>query len=497
MMSSPCSGFRAPIEADQRNYPRPSSTHGITTVIKAAANKLTSWRWVVALTLAGAAPSVSGQIVLDSFNPSIAPDIRALVVQPDGKILVGGDFSFVTPAGGVRIARRNIARLNSDGTLDPDFNPNADGQVRALAVQADGKVLAGGSFLTIGGKSRNYVARLDAITGSADSFDPSPNVGTGVDAIAVQPDGKILIGGSFNGLTPNGGPGFFRQRIARLNENGSLDPAFGLDVGADNAVHAILVQADGSILVGGLFTMINGEPRNRIARLHAVGGLPQAFDPGALGGSLGFSVSGLAVQADGKVLAVGSFTSVGGQTRKGIARFDGTTGALDSFDPKANSTLSAIAVQADGKILVGGSFSGANSIGGAARNRLARLDPVTALADSFDPNANNVVSSIVPQADGRILVGGSFQFMSGKARNSIARFGPPELPLLDIQRGPPANVVLSWATNFGDYALEASADPTATANAWSAVGPAPAASGIKYVVTNAASGSALFYRLRK
>ena len=94
------------------------------------------------------------------------------------------------------------------------------------------------------------------------------------------------------------------------------------------------------------------------------------------------------MQADGKILAGGVFTnSIGGQTRNRIARLDATTGLADSFNPNANDTMShSIAVQADGKILAGGFFT---SIGGQTRNYIARLDATTGLADSFDPNAND------------------------------------------------------------------------------------------------------------
>ena len=102
-------------------------------------------------------------------------------------------------------------------------------------------------------------------------------------------------------------------------------------------------------------------------------------------------VNSIAVQADGKILVGGNFTIIGGQTRNRIARLDATTGLADSFNPNANDSVRSIAVQSDGKILAGGFFNGANSIGGQTRNRIARLDPTTGLADSFDPNANSTV----------------------------------------------------------------------------------------------------------
>ena len=93
----------------------------------------------------------------------------------------------------------------------------------------------------------------------------------------------------------------------------------------------------------------------------------------------------------------------------------------DSFNPNANSDVFSIAVQADGKILAGGDFSGANSIGGQTRNHIARLDATTGLADSFDPNANDIVYSIAVQADGKILAGGAFTSIGGQTRNLFAR----------------------------------------------------------------------------
>src|SRR5205807_125159 len=132
--------------------------------------------------------------------------------------------------------------------------------------------------------------------------------------------------------------------------------------------------------------------RNRIARLNPDGTLDTAFNPNA-----NATVYSIAVQADGKILGGGTFNgtnSIGGQTRNRIARLDATTGVADSFDPNANNIVDSIAVQADGKILAGGGFNGTNSIGGQLRNYIARLDATTGLADSFNPSANNFVQSI-------------------------------------------------------------------------------------------------------
>jgi hypothetical protein len=156
---------------------------------------------LVGLALASGAAAARGQSALDGFDPNANGGVSVVVVQPDGKILIGGDFTTLSPNGGVTVTRNRIARLDSDGTLDTAFNPNASATVRAFAFQADGKILVGGVFNganSIGGQPRNRIARLDATTGLADSFDPNAN--SAVLSIAVQADGKILVRGFFTNI---------------------------------------------------------------------------------------------------------------------------------------------------------------------------------------------------------------------------------------------------------------------------------------------------------
>ncbi len=385
-------------------------------------NKVTLLLFTFVLLLTGGAEAVRGQSALDGFDPNANGEVRVVVVQPDGKILLGGDFTTLSPNGGAAVTRNRIARFNPDGTLDTAFNPNASNNVYSIALQSDGKILVGGLFggaNSIGGATRNYIARLNATTGLADSFNPNAN--NSVNSIVVQSDGKILVGGAFGGA--NGIGGATRNRIARLSATTGLADSF--DPNANNVVNSIAVQSDGKILAGGNFfgaNSIGGATRNRIARLDAVTGLADSFDPNA-----NSTVNSIALQSDGKILVGGFFNganSIGGEARNRIARLSATTGLADSFDPNANNAVESITVQSDGKILVGGFFIGANSIGGATRNRIARLDATTGLADSFDPNANSVVYSIAVQSDGKILVGGLFvgaNGIGGATRNYIAR----------------------------------------------------------------------------
>ena len=369
----------------------------------------------VAVLLAGGAPTVRGQSALDGFDPNANGNIYVIVVQADGKILIGGDFTTLSPNGGSAVMRNRIARLNPDGTLDTAFNPNANNTVRTIALQADGKILVGGNFTganSIGGQPRNRIARLEPITGSADSFDPNAN--NQVSAIAVQADGEILVGGFFSGANSIGGQ--LRNRIARLDATSGLADSFDPNV-SNGGVSAIVIQADGRILVSGGFNgpnSIGGATRNYIARLDSTTGLADAFNPNS-----NSAVTALAIQADGKILAGGLFvTNIGGQPRNYIGRLDPNTGLADGFNPNPNGGVSTIAVQADGKILVGGSFQ---FVSGQNRRRIARLDPATGSPDSFDPNADNTVLAIALQSDGKILAGGSFTTFAPNGGTTVTR----------------------------------------------------------------------------
>jgi uncharacterized delta-60 repeat protein len=426
--------------------------------------------------------SMRAQPVLDEFNPNVeglfGVAVRKIVVQPDGKILVGGLFNSVAPNGGPSAARTNIARFHSDGSLDMSFNPGANSDIFAIAIQPDGKILVGGHFTIIGGQFRNRIARLDPTTGLPDSFNPSAN--DLVRTIVPQTNGMILVGGDFSGIG-----GANRSRIARLDPITGLADPFNPNANSFSAVNAIALQNDGKILIGGTFTNIGGQARHRIARLDPTTGLADSLDPNVDG-----DVLSLALQADEKIVVGGFFNHVGGQPRMNIARIEATEGLVDSFAPNANQTVQTVVVQPDGKILAGGGFT---FIGGDARGRFARLDPATGLVDSFNPNAGGAVSTITLQGDGKILAGGIFTTMSTQPRGRVARFAIPR-PRLSIHRAD-ANVVLSWATNFTGYTLESITNLNTTV--WSIVSPAPAVSGTNNVVTNAVNNPARIYRLRQ
>lgn len=333
----------------------------------------------------------------------------AATLQTDGRIVVGGTFSTYNG-----VSRKGIARLNTDGSLDETFNP-LDGvnivDVRAVAVQVDGKIVIGGNFTTVNSVARNRIARLNSDGSLDNSFNPGSGTGGSVNAIAIQTDGKIVLGGSFTSYN-----GVARNRVARLNTDGSLDAGFNPGTGANDMVTTTVLQADGKVLVGGNFTQINSVPQGRIARLNANGSVDNTFV-----GDANYTVNSIAIQGDGKLVIGGNFGAYGVVGISRVARLQ-TNGALDnSFNPGtgANNSVFAVSVQDDGKIIIAGAFTAVNDI---ARNGLARLHADGSLDYHFSvgTGANSGIYVALLLIDDRLMIGGAFSAYREQTANGIA-----------------------------------------------------------------------------
>lgn len=351
------------------------------------------------------------------YDPSINNGVTKLVVQQDGRVVAAGYFTQVAPNGaGAYTSTSHIARFNTDGSVDASYLPGVGGNVLAMALQSNGSILIGGTFTSVQGAGRNFAARV-LVDGSLDPvFNPNPNFT--VSAIAEQVDGSVLLGGSFTQLQANNATApTTRNHLARVNANGTLDADFNLDT--NGRVLAIVIQADGKAIVGGSFTSIGGTTRNYIARLNTDGSLDTGFDP-----NLNGQVTALAVQTDGRVLVGGNFTTVKGAARLHLARL-GTDGVLDgSFEPNPDGQVNAIAVQTDGKVIAGGYFLNVRPNGSAvstARTRIARFNGDGSLDTAWDPSAGGPVLAIKIQSDGKALVGGNFLGFATGNRANIAR----------------------------------------------------------------------------
>jgi uncharacterized delta-60 repeat protein len=328
-----------------------------------------------------------------SFNVDTDRSTRALLVQPDGKILIAGNFDEVN---GVPMVR--IARLNSDGTLDPSFDPGMgpDNYIRALALDSGGNIYAGGNFESFNGLPRVGLVKLS----STGAVDPAFNPGGGAEPVVVYaiapPDetGGIVIGGGFT--TYNGTAA---RRIARVNATtGALDSTFNSGgFGFNNGtVFAMRRAPDGKYYAGGNFSSFNGVARQRLARLNSNGSLDNAFAGPALTGTM----YALALQ-NGKVYAGGDgITSPPGQILRltGSGGLDPTFVTGTGFDISPvysyggfRTKISALAIQADGKLLAGGIFTHYN---GTARTCLARLTgPIVIPTPTPTPTASPTPSA--------------------------------------------------------------------------------------------------------
>lgn len=342
--------------------------------------------------------------------------IYDVTLQNDGKPLVGGTFTSFQAS-----EIRNLVRLDSNGLVDPTFNTPlltqyggaANGIVFTVVAQRDGKVLVGGSFDSAGFLARTNLIRLNG-DGSIDSaFDLSTSSNGVIWTLAPQDDGRTYVGGIFSRLGMADRPG-----LARLNSDASLDPAFAPEFSPylNANVHALIVQSDGKILVGGSFKL-PGTPMNSyvgVLRLDESGTLDPSFIPPAMPDHAG-RVRALAIQHDGKIVVAGSFASIGGAARQSIARLE-NSGLVDetwagpgvSSPQQSVHSIHAMLAVGSEKLLIAGDF---RSYNGETAPGIARLNPDGTRDTTFHSPVDTVFSAnaMTMQADGGILVGGSIQ----------------------------------------------------------------------------------------
>jgi uncharacterized delta-60 repeat protein len=343
-----------------------------------------------------------------SIDDGFDDRVSSIAIQSDGKILIGGQFTTYNGTNS-----NYIIRLNSDGSVDNTFlsiDNGFDDVVSSIAIQSDGKILVGGYFTTYNGTNSNYIIRLNS-NGSSGFIGGFDDI---VTSIAIQSNGKILVGGKFS--TYNGTNSNY---IIRLNSDGSVDNTFlSIDNGFDSTVNSIAIQ-DGKILVGGGFNSYNGTNSNCIIRLNSDGSVDNTFL--SIDDGFDSQVNTIAIQSDGKILVGGGFTSYNGTNSNYIIRLN-SDGSVDntflSIDNGFDDYVNYITIQSNGKILVGGNFTTYN---GTGSNRIIRLNSDGIVQYGFDDTfLDNQVSTIAIQSDGNVLVGGSFNSIDNV--NYLAKF---------------------------------------------------------------------------
>lgn len=364
--------------------------------------------------------------------------IRAIALYPDGKILAGGQFNKFN--GTVKNA---IVRLNADGSFDNSFdtgtgpsNGNNVVSINMLALMPDGKILTSGSFLGYynGVAISGELCRLNS-DGSLDgSFTWGGN--GRASQITVLPDGKILIAGVFSQYNGD----VSRKYIIRLNADYSIDNTFNTEgTGLNGGVQCFVVQPDGKIVIAGQFTYYNGiaNPRHKIARLNEDGSLDTSFNPGTgvRNTDENYSssqINDIKLQQDGKILIAGWYRWYNDVQQRGFSRIN-TDGSLDTiFGANAvsantgtfNGGINSIIIQPDGKVLIGGAIN-TSSYGGSTQIRhLCRLNTDASVDASFNVGSGFIPSgmnTMLMQPDGKIIAGGQFTKYNGIDRKGIAR----------------------------------------------------------------------------
>ncbi len=312
-----------------------------------------------------------------------------------------------------------IALAASAGTRDGGFAPvgsGLNGAVNAIAIQPDGRIVVGGAFTAYDGTGRSRIARLTT-TGALDSsFDPGSGLDGPVEGVALRTSGDVLVAGGFSKAD-----GQNRGGLAEFGPTGSLDAGFDTGTGTGGAAaRAVLALPSGGAMLGGAFATYGGIGQTGIAEVRADGTL----ETGWFGFVDGPSpvVNAVVRRSDGAVIAGGAFTLAQTTARGRIALFD-ASGAVDaSFAPGAgfDGTVEALALQGDGKVVVGGQFT---SYDGTSRPRIARLNADGSLDTAFAPGAgfDATVEALALQGDGAITAGGSFSAFAGAATPFVTR----------------------------------------------------------------------------
>jgi uncharacterized delta-60 repeat protein len=303
---------------------------------------------------------------------SSSTSIFTLKIDNNNKILVGGGFDFYN---GLPTARK-IARLNADGSLDATLSAVAyaagfNNDVYHIVPLSDGKILVGGVFTQYNSDFHRGLIRLNnngsidtslsAVAGSSRFFSLFGNNGQ-ASQILVEPDNKMVIGGyfvSYNSQT--------HSNFIRLNYDGSIDTSLSAVAGSSRFnmpayMYSIVKGLNDSYMLGGQFTLYNGQSHNRFIRLNYDGSIDASLSAVAGGSRFNNTVYSIVLQSDNKILVGGDFTTYNAQTHGGIIRlnYDGSVDTSLVTGTGFGGGVRKILLLNNGKILVGGIFTNYN-----------------------------------------------------------------------------------------------------------------------------------------
>lgn len=391
----------------------------------------------------------------DLTFPQVNGEVLAVVEDGSGGFYLGGDF---TTVGG--LSRNNLAHIQPDRSVNPNWNPGADGAVTALVV-GERTVFAAGDFTHIGTRAQSYLAALDAATGQVSPWNPQVDRPQEIEALAIYRQ-TVLVGGSFsriggqsrNGLAalsmetgqatpwnpaPTGGqvlalavagdtvyvggtftlmgirgPGFAAAVDAITGAASSnWDPAPSTGTAVPARVDAIKVMGN-TVYLGGRFSVLDGEDREGLGAVDAENGAVTAWNPD-LQLSRGGGVTALAV-AETRIYAAGTFGAfIGAQGFDGFVALDPVTGSVLNWDLEFAGPIHDLAISFRTVYAAGGVVSN----GSVPRANLAALDAVTGMPTEWNPGAGGEVYALLAGTD-RLYVGGNFSDLGGLAAQNIA-----------------------------------------------------------------------------
>lgn len=434
--------------------------------------------------------ALAGPGAVDSSFIPPAPNgwVLDIAPQPDGKILVAGQF---TTIGGV--SRSRIARLFANGTVDPSFDPGVgpNNTVHSFAVLPNGQIVIVGVFTSVSGTARNGYARLNTngthdVTFAAAQPFMIPSVSATGPRVFALPDGKALLAGMdiYFTLVPT----VSRSGLIRLKADGSCDTSFHMT----NILGSVLsgtVAPDGKYLVNGSFFTTSPTGYTNLARIDTNGAVDATFTAF----TRPETISIVRPMPDGQLLTIAS----GGGSNY-VRRLLSTGAESPGFTaPYFNANLFGVCVLPDNKICLGGDFDHVNTT--HLSIKAARINTDGSFDSSFDvgEGGSSTVKTMAAQPDGKVLVGGAFICFGGTCPTNMVRLN-----------GNPASGVVASSPAYGGGVFSLSVPTTAgktytlqyvtsvTATNWTSILPATPGDGTAKTLSDpgAASGQR-FYRV--
>ena len=342
--------------------------------------------------------------------------VRDIKIQSDGKVIATGDFTTYSGS-----SFNRIVRINTNGTLDTTFNMGAGlgNSAYNANIQSDGKIIVAGAFITYSGSSNNYIVRIN----TDGTKDATYNIGTnGFNNVVyisnLRSDGKLMVAGLFSTYS-----GSARTFIARINSNGTVDTTFNVGTGLSTTWGAGLNNSitfdseNNTYLAASDNFIYSGSFVPRIFKIKDNGTLDPTYNPG-----IGINRFGAVNLISGSRLYTGgSFTDYQATGSTGIAMISDSATLSSSFNPGLgfNSDVNTIARQSDGKVIAGGAFTSYSA--SAAAIRLVRINTNGTLDPTFNigsAGATNIVYDLALQTDGKVIVGGTFTTYSGSSTST-------------------------------------------------------------------------------